>query len=337
MRIQGSNSKWNRSMAYLCIGILLLTSCFHESMEECVIEVKFDYSYNIKQENTFGSEVSKAKLWIFDRQGVLLAQYQNEGKDLRDNQRILVSGMEQGEYKMVAWAYEPTLTDTPGGFIFPELIIGKSTVDELTIQVRKASVNNECEGQLDVLLCGEYELDFANDSREICMINMLKCTNNIRVELRPAKDGQQLFLEDYDFLITDKNSCLNYCGEQLGEEMISYRPYYTGMEKNISSDDDTEVSDWVVADWTVSRLFSENEPSLQIMDRESNTILLDVNLTKLLCIQEIGEHKEQWSDQEYLDRQDNYTVTFFIEESGFVMNRIIVNDWVVSIEDTELK
>jgi hypothetical protein len=44
------------------------------------------------------------------------------------------------------------------------------------------------------------------------------------------------------------------------------------------------------------------------------------------------------SDQEYLDRQDEYNMTFFLDEFGnWASSRIIINSWNVILQDTELQ
>ena len=43
------------------------------------------------------------------------------------------------------------------------------------------------------------------------------------------------------------------------------------------------------------------------------------------------------SDQEYLDRQDEYNLTFFLDEHGlWTTSVIIINSWSVVLNDTEL-
>jgi hypothetical protein len=49
-----------------------------------------------------------------------------------------------------------------------------------------------------------------------------------------------------------------------------------------------------------------------------------------------GNYRKEMSDQEYLDRQDEYTMTFFLDEGEWVSSVIYINSWRVVLNDTEL-
>ena len=49
-----------------------------------------------------------------------------------------------------------------------------------------------------------------------------------------------------------------------------------------------------------------------------------------------GHYRENMSDQEYLDRQDEYTMTFFLDEGEWVSSFIYINSWRVVLNDTGL-
>ena len=92
----------------------------------------------------------------------------------------------------------------------------------------------------------------------------------------------------------------------------------------------------VVADLNTSRLLGDASPRLIITDKKKGKVLLNLNLTWFLSLQGIGEHRAEWSDQEYLDRQDYYNLTFFVQGDVFMTGKIVVNGWVVSLNDVHL-
>ena len=65
---------------------------------------------------------------------------------------------------------------------------------------------------------------------------------------------------------------------------------------------------------------------------------MNLNLAWFLSLQAIGEHRAEWSDQEYLDRQDEFAMTFFIDadQGTWMQTHFVVNGWVLSLEDVEL-
>lgn len=94
----------------------------------------------------------------------------------------------------------------------------------------------------------------------------------------------------------------------------------------------------MVAELNTSRLMTDAEPRLIISDAETGEEVMNLNLTWFLSLQAIGEHRAEWSDQEYLDRQDEYALTFFIDvdNNTWMKSHIVVNGWVVSLEEIEL-
>ena len=98
-----------------------------------------------------------------------------------------------------------------------------------------------------------------------------------------------------------------------------------------------EINHAGVADLNTSRRMYDQKPRLRILNNDTGSTLLDINLTWLLSLQAIGEHRSEWSDQEYLDRQDEFAMTFFVDGDTFLANRIIVNDWVLSLENVDLE
>ena len=49
-----------------------------------------------------------------------------------------------------------------------------------------------------------------------------------------------------------------------------------------------------------------------------------------------GYYREKMGDQEYLDRQDEYTMTFFLDGGEWVSSVIYINSWKVVIDNTGL-
>ena len=50
-----------------------------------------------------------------------------------------------------------------------------------------------------------------------------------------------------------------------------------------------------------------------------------------------GHHNRAMSDQEYLDRQDEYNLVFFLDEGDrWINTTIYINSWQVVLQDTEL-
>ena len=50
-----------------------------------------------------------------------------------------------------------------------------------------------------------------------------------------------------------------------------------------------------------------------------------------------GNYNRAMSDQEYLDRQDEYNMTFFLSHGRWVASTVIINSWHVVLQNDSLE
>lgn len=70
--------------------------------------------------------------------------------------------------------------------------------------------------------------------------------------------------------------------------------------------------------------------------RDDKVVLSQPLIDYLLMVK--GEYNRHMSDQEYLDRVDEYNMTFFLDsdDSWYTRYGIYINSWKVVISDTDL-
>lgn len=331
---------------YFLCALCLLPSCVNESMGNCGItepgiNLQFRYTYNIKESDAFGHEVGNINVWVFDSDDVFVAEYVDKGGDQIINGFAMpIPALPAGQYTFVAWARSIDMDEENSNFQYAGMTRGESTLPELTARLMR-NEDNYFGMRLNKSLNGTVSADIGTEQQTV-IIDMLKCTNTMRIILMPYRPGQQLDVDDYDFLINGKSAWLNYDASLHKEDPVTYIPYYTETlrEEQTKSlgvrSDNGAIDNAAVAELNMSRLFYDIAPRFVIKDRKNGKVLMDINLTWFLSLQAIGERKEGWSDQEYLDRQDSYAITFFIDGETLMMNHIVVNGWVVSLEDNEL-
>ena len=84
-----------------------------------------------------------------------------------------------------------------------------------------------------------------------------------------------------------------------------------------------------VAEMTTGRLMADKRPILVVRNLEEDKVVLSVPIVDYALLVK-GNYNRDMSDQEYLDRQDEYSMTFFLDEAGdWVSSTIIVNSWRV--------
>ena len=90
-----------------------------------------------------------------------------------------------------------------------------------------------------------------------------------------------------------------------------------------------------LAELTIGRMRAEKSPILHIRNSETGEDVVRLPLAEYALLVK-GYYRENMSDQEYLDRQDEYTMTLFLDEGEWVSSYILINSWRVVLNDSEL-
>jgi hypothetical protein len=81
----------------------------------------------------------------------------------------------------------------------------------------------------------------------------------------------------------------------------------------------------------------DKNPILSIYNAESGEVVASIPLKDYALLVK-GNYNRAMSNQEYLDRQDEYNLTFFLDEFGnWASSRIIINSWNVILQETDLQ
>ena len=314
---------------------------------DCTIEyrVKFKYDYNMKFANAFAKEVERVTLYAFDEDGKFVYQKMEEGNRLKADDYSMKVEIDPGKYHLVAWA---GLVDE--SYAIPLLVPGKSDLEELTVQTNRITQTRAANGQLinvvgniASLWHGESLQTFTRAGRqEEITVSLVKNTNAFRVILQQM-DGVPIDVNAFDFSITDDNGLMNYDNSLLKDDMLTYQPYNRSTGSITRSTSKTKVNSEMttpistaIADLKVGRLLENQKPRLTITNKETKETVLSIPLIDYLILTKSIEHKEMPA-QEYLDREDRYTMTFFLDPNmAWLKTEIMINDWIIRINENDL-
>ena len=326
-----------RFIPWLCgiLAISMLQSCIMEDRSDCGLDVQFRYTYNVLEADAFAQEADRIKLWVFDADNRLISQYEEEGIRGIENFRLHIPYLPAGDYSFVAWAGSTDKQGEYADFNFPELTNG-ALMEELTARLPRESDGTH-RYQLNSLLNGTLKTHVTGRKQTV-VLDMMKCTHTLRLILMPTQGDWKMEADDYEIRIEDQTGWLAYDASPYQKDEVTFYPYFQEATSDPSATDGKAVSSALVAELNTSRLMTEAEPRLIICDTENGKEVMNLNLTWFLSLQAIGEHRSEWSDQEYLDRQDEYALTFFIdvENGAWMKSHIVVNGWVVSLDEIEL-
>ena len=318
--------------------LLLLTglsSCdyIHDDIDPCKHYFRFAYTYNMKFADAFTHEMinqEKAKnvrLYIFDKEGSYLQTKLFEGETLQTNRYEL--DLEPGTYRLLAWG---GLNETD--YTWEEPAAG-SSIEDFQMSVKRSaqkSVNRELLG----LFQGEMTLEIPEETSEHVMY-LVKNTNKIRfIFIDPNTGTENWTKESFEVKVVTKNGDLAYDNTPVTDTAITWLPYYSALE-NVKGTDGTSVYTTLCTELNTLRLVDTQAGDyLQIRYAEEEEAFLSVDLTDFLSLTQMESH--DLSRQEYLDRQDEYTVLVYVDVMGGKAHclEVIVNDWVIRLNDIDL-
>ena len=78
---------------------------------------------------------------------------------------------------------------------------------------------------------------------------------------------------------------------------------------------------------------TKNSPRLVVKRRKDGETVIDFPLNEYLLIMKSDRY--EMGNQEYLDRESRWTLFFFLRNGIWLQTRIVVNDWVVRINNVE--
>lgn len=356
--------------ALLVLGGMTLTSCddmVFDDADDCVqgVAIRFVYDYHMEPgANSFPANVDCVNLFIFDKNGNYLDHVYETSEDLRNENYTMPLPLDYGEYHLVA--YGGLACDKPSFNINHDWAIKSQTIthkDDIEVTLPLGSDNisskklHDIEDRTGGLFYGTLDIKVTKDDvrtdYRVETLHMMKDTNNIQVILQEISDPSQMDYNDYDFTIIDDNFKLdgynNLISTATAENQPIYKPYsyenrimgyveYNNREGALNTEDNTKPVQVACVEFSTSRLLDANAGSARLVIKkqstradEEGTTLIDIPfITYLEAVRGYGQN---WikSDQEFLDRQSQWTMMFFLQNGRWINTRISVNAWTVRL------
>ena len=297
------------------------------------VSLRFVYDYNMEYVNSFHKKVHCVNVYVFDENGKYVDNWMETGDVLKDENWRMQKEIGEGKYTLLAY----------GGLCCEE-----SSFKALQLQSR-ANDQSEISGvvvsllhrdwisdqSLHPLFYGIAELEVGKDDYVEKTIYLKKDTNNIRFALQQM-NGEAITADEFDVTIVDDNTVLDWQNEPMPAGLVTYKPWAKG-ETVIGSGEDGETP--VTAAYyelSTSRLTTSTSPRLIVYNKEKGENIINIPLNTYLLFLK-SELYANMPAQEFLDRESEWSLVFFLDSNNRWYNtRIIVNDWVVRINNSEM-
>lgn len=304
---------WSLTFATL----LIVTSCniLNDDLPDCThhLYVVFKYDYNMLFEDAFDKQVDKVTLYIFDKKGQFLFEQTEEGNSLTSGHYRMQVWVPTGEYQFMAWA------GAHDSYEISSLTKDISNITDLKVKLKRNNTQIFSQ-KLEPLWYGEIiDVAYTGSQNQTETINLIKDTNKIRfVFHNEIEDDPGFQLQAYTYELIESNGYLNYDNSLLKDDSLHYRPYYTEQPE----------SSTIIVELNTLRLMADRHTRFVVTRIASGEKVFDIDLIELLSLTKMEGN--QWSTQEYLDRQDEYTIVFNInisETGTWLFMQIAINGW----------
>ena len=304
------------ALSLFLVGSLIMTSCgvFDEDLPECRLFVKFKYDYNMLFTDAFHTQVDKVELYVFDKNGKYLFKQAEEGSALSTGNYLMEVELPVGQYQFMAWA------GARDSYDITSLTPGVSTLTDLKLKLKREAslIINK---RMETLWYGEViNVNFDGTVHQTETINLIRDTKIVRFGFQSYTGSWTLDMNDYDYEIIESNGHLGHDNSLLDDDVLSFRPYYMEQKDPATA----------YVDMNTMRLMEDRKTRLVLTEKASGKRVFDINLIDYLAM--TNAEGKNLSTQEYLDRQSNYHIIFFLSESWLAV-QIVVNGWVHRIQE----
>ena len=301
--------------------------------------IRFKYDYNIKFADAFANEVNSVALYVFDENDVLVEEIATTDKEALSSGTFEIP-LEQdpGKYTLMAWG---GLMDEESFDLLADTHVGSTKLQELQVKMHRqydGNGNAVVSEDLLPLFHGTLPLTVTDKPGTYTeTMSLMKNTNVIRILLHEMS-GHEVDADKFIFEINDDNGLYDWDNTLLDDEMITYSAWHQSTGSANVEDSDVKAVTSVsvaLAELTIGRMRAGDSPVLHIRNRETGEDVFRIPVADYALLVK-GNYRQGMGDQEYLDRQDEYTMTFFLDEGEWVSSVIYINSWRVVLNDTEL-
>ena len=338
--------------AVLCLTTM--SSCdtlIFQEEEDCqpTFHVKFRYDMNLKWADAFAAEAKSVRLYVFDNDNVLVGTYTENGDILSDPDFKVDIDLAPGKYSLLAWCGIDNKLAETDHFAVPDVIVGQTTFDEVTCRLNRypdTAYGSVLDKRHEFMFHGTLKIeipDVRDGGDYTYTVPLTKDTNHIRVVLQHLS-GENLDVSQFSFRIQDANGFYASDNSILPDERLTYLPYKKSegtasiVRDSKAAGDGVVKSRTAIADLSVGRLMASrlNDMVLTITNDQGKDIARIPVIDYALLAKDYYEtaYGHNMTDQEFLDRQDEYVMTFFIDENHeWYSAEIYIESWRIVLQN----
>ena len=327
-----------------------------EGICDDTVEVYLKYDYNIQRADMRADHVGWAQVYAIDQNGNVADVKTVAAPEVNDkNSTVRFEGLQPGRYTFSAIALQRPYDECAAGAkarFRAKLLQRGGKISDLEVKLDRASapdaddlyaVDAPSVG-LDTLWMGGsitpggIEVPVYEQQRGLVhrdTVSLVRDTKYLNITLHQTDNPAAIRDNQFSLRIVDRNGYIGHDNELKEDVALLYTPfaqwttglseggvtYYSAEQIDKAPADDPIQETMAHYDLSFSRLMY-NAPSLknaqlQIVNNADGKVVVDINLPYYLSFCRQAYALENYGEQEYLDREYNYTMHFFLTRGGW--------------------
>lgn len=363
MRTQQGIRKTFGGIVAAALAMTMLTGCdmFHDDLLDCATrpkvktDVDFVYEYNTKAQDIFNEHVGAVTLYVFDSKGALVHE-EEQVRGNRSGNMAVTLDLEPGTYTTYAIAqahphgYLSSLNgrgakfrrntegQNPLGTAILNLDHNNGLVSHQGVMLDTLFTTYAAQELVVPEVKDPVEGDVQQPDIDVhATIPLMRVTNHLEVTFWQTDFPTQINPDFYDIKIEfpQGNGALDMTGAPIGTQSTRYTAYkVTPVTKAVEG----KQTACLKAEFGLSRLMVAHNARLIITNKLTGHVTTVNNLNSLLAKGREAYETFKWSEQEYLDREYEYSIEFGLDDEmpKWVQINVSILGWAKKVLNTEL-
>ena len=303
--------------------LLMASSCtwVKDDNDDCPYGfwLNLHYTYNILDVEAAPAYVKDVSVFVYDSVGNYVTRIDVQQPALNAfGHRVRVEGLDEGDYQFVVWS----------GLGNEEYAV---TGDMLPLEQFRLSLARRSDGyngQLHDLFYGSLNTVHYDNAYAVHDVQMMKDNNSLACLIVPLDSSEEIEPGEYTMKVISANGTMDAHNRLMSDEAVTYRPF--AQDTVIVDDIDYGLLHGIKFGISTLRLMEDTDCRLVLEKSETGETVFNISLPEYIGM--IGSLYTNLGRpltvQEYLDRQDFYTIVFFL--SGANLDQLLqlqVNSW----------
>ena len=276
------------------------------------------YTYNIMDVEAAPEYISEVTVYIYDADGNYVSRLDVPQSALKANgHRVRIEGLPEGDYQFVVWSGIGNSAYAVSG--------DRSTMNQFSLSL--AQPGSSVSSCLPDLYYGNLQTVHFDDSYKEHHVYMMKNTNQLACLVVPMSDDTTVNPDDSDLRVVSANGTMDAYNMLISDNTMTYEPFV----RNAVTFDDAYYGKLNGVSFNIStlRLMEDHDCRLILEKKDTGETVFNISFPEYIGM--IGtlytNLGRQLTVQEYLDRQDFYTIVFYLSSDLDQLIQLRVNSW----------